>query len=126
MHGPWIRSQERNDCGVVALANVAEISYQQAYAIAKASGRRARCRSYADRVMNAARKHGIVVGKLALKRRTLATFVRQWNTGHYYVRVGGHMVAVVNGTIADGTRGTRIVTHVYAVRPAGGRLALHP
>jgi hypothetical protein len=115
MYGPWMRSQERNDCGVVALANVADLPYDTAYAIAKASGRRARCISYADRVAEAARVAGVRVRKLALRRRTLGRFVRERPVGRYYVRVGHHIVAVVNGTVTDGTKLTRIVTHAYAI-----------
>jgi len=114
-HGPWLASFERNDCGVTALANAADISYEWAYEIARASGRRAGCVSYAERVAETARANGIKVRKLTLRRRTLGRFLRERPSGRYYVRVGNHIVAVVNGTITDRTKPTKIVTHAYAI-----------
>jgi hypothetical protein len=114
-HGPWLASNERNDCGVVALANAADLSYDWAYEIAKASGRRAGCCSYVDKVAEAARVNGVKLRKLAMRPRTLAKFLRERPEGRYYVRVGHHIVAVVNGVITDRTKPTKIVTHAYAI-----------
>lgn len=95
--------RERADCVVSALAHATGIPYEVAYEIAEDSGRKAGGRAYTDKVVAAAKRHGIALRKVRMGTKTLRKFMRLHPAGRYLVRVRGHALSVVNGIAGDKT-----------------------
>lgn len=94
---------EAQDCVVRALTNaIGTMPYAEAHALAKAEGRRDRCRTpwlvlqrlYGARCIDS-------VPWSNCKRSTLARWLREHPTGTYIVHVRGHVFAVRDGVQLD-------------------------
>jgi hypothetical protein len=101
------RPQQKNDCTVRALANVARIEYDEAYDFVKSRGRK----SHRGGNFPQARSNDTALGLTfiwrsfpAVKgrpRMNPATFCGQFKTGRYIVRVAKHVFAIVDGIAYD-------------------------
>lgn len=110
--------KESNDCAIWALANAASVDYETVYAWAAALGRKPRRRT-SGRVLGLlvarARDQGVPLRKMALKRRTIAAFVKQWPCGRYYVRVANHLLPIIDGAVGDNTSARKIIKDVWRI-----------
>lgn len=117
-YGVATAEMENRDCTVRALANAADMPYQQAHALLKKHGRKDRRGAYFHTMMEAYKEAGFVVRSLhgttgsaryasrltkmkAQEGITLERVLDRLSVGEFIVNVTGHALAVVNGKIID-------------------------
>jgi hypothetical protein len=115
----YYRGDERNSCSVAAVAKAAGRTFAESYAAHEARGRRPRRRTKMHMTLGAARDFGLRVEPVEVKAwSTLRDVVENQlpARGRFLVRVRGHLLAVVDGTIYDYKAGpTRRVKEVYRI-----------
>ena len=91
------------DCTVRAISAALGISWYEAYDLLAAEGRRQCNMPSADEVVGAVlRAHRFVKGVVpAMPYYTAADFAKAHPEGVYVLMLGGHVAAVVNGTLYD-------------------------
>lgn len=96
---------DRNSCTVVALSNVAQISFGKAQRIAAAAGRKpnkgfntATLVAHAQTVgFNFAKVEGVTkASRISVKR-----FLADYPKGRFIVRISGHAFTVIDGAVED-------------------------
>jgi hypothetical protein len=93
--------KDNNNCTIVALSTAAGIPYTEAYRIGKESGRKHGKGFYTHKLMNTARKNGIVYRKIKTEGMTIQKFLQKYPEGRFVVNRRGHAFAVIDGTIYD-------------------------
>jgi hypothetical protein len=101
---------ESNDCTVVSLAVIAEISYHLAHRIASKAGRQSNQGFWTEKIVPVAAKHGILFSST---RRyfgdTLEDFLKANPIGRFIVETADHALPVINGRALDSTfKSTRL------------------
>jgi hypothetical protein len=93
--------EESNDCGVLALVHLTELSYNEAWELAHKAGRRV---GQGVHILELLRKTGIQISQgrcLYHQRMTLIAFAEAHPTGNYFVRCKGHVLACKDGFLYD-------------------------
>ena len=92
---------DTNNCTIVALSIAAGISYEEAYEIGEEAGRKKGNGFYTNKLMQKARKKGIVFEKLRFKEITINKFLKMNLKGRFLVRRRGHAFTIIDSTIYD-------------------------
>ena len=108
---------ERNDCTVKAVSVACQIPYSEAHLYLRSLGRQNGCgwyesdhwrgRRHISGYVDNLKKLGIEHEKVEVSSRTVSQVERELRTGHYMVKVRGHILALVNGKVEDWTAGRR-------------------
>lgn len=102
---------ERRDCGVISLALACDVSYAEAHAALKASGRRGRCGTYDYQMTQGARRLGFELVKEVVRqpgggKYTMRTVGKALlKSRRYIAHVHDHYAAIVDGQVKDRTAG---------------------
>jgi hypothetical protein len=132
--GPSISlSGDSNNCTVLALAATANISYDLAFEIAQVKWKRrfkkgVRTSILSNYFLNLKAKKVVTKKVYHVKRNnrdvtckmTVGTFAKEYPTGHYYVLVNTHALAINDGKILDHSnllpKNKRIVQHAWKIK----------
>jgi len=118
---------ERNDCTVKAVSIACQIPYSEAHTYLGRLGRRRGCGWYemdhwrgmrhVSGYVDNLHKLGIEYEKVEVRSKTVSQIVRELTSGHYLVKVRGHVLALVDGKVEDWTEGRRHhVKSVYKIK----------
>ena len=99
------RYGEHNDCSVIAIAMIYELSYNEAHKVCFDHGRRARRGFYVNKAIKAL---GRTEKEYCPKqpndsRYTVKTIGDELTYGKYFVFVSGHVLALIDGIVYDWT-----------------------
>lgn len=110
---------EHNDCAIRALVLASGVDYRILHVLAATLGRvnlKAMRTIHIKGLLACLRKMGMPIHKMAFIRpRRLSTFCRTYNRGNYYVRIRGHMVAVLDGRVSDDSAVGSIVLDAWRI-----------
>ncbi len=114
---------ERGSCCVHTLANVFDLTYENANGIAAQFGRKQNAGMYRNEwlpmlkaVAKKKRRTIVKLDKAEWPGKTVKTFSKNAGHGRYIVGTSGHLLAVVNGEAKDWTSGRQHrVTGVWMV-----------
>lgn len=103
---------ERGDCTVRALSNSTALTYDEAYDIAIAAGRKFCGYAHSFKIIRKARELTPFIFTKIIdsnsqnksERMTLKKFLEKFNRGNYYVKKRNHAFAVVDGQPIDNGR----------------------
>ena len=118
---------ERNDCTVCAVAVACQIPYAEAHQYLRSLGRKRghgwfeanhwRGMRHISGYIDNLNKIGIEYEKIEVRSRTVSQIERELRTGHYMVKVRGHVLALVNGKVEDWTAGRKHqIKAVYKIK----------
>lgn len=111
-----IARNERNDCGVKALALCAGIEYLDALTILRKHGRRHKGRTKWVVMWAAMDELGLMREPYATHHKTVVAFGRRPPKGIYLIATRGHVLCCRFGKIEDWTQGRRHrITHVWRI-----------
>jgi len=96
-----IKSPDRANCTIRALALTASIPYETADKIGKEAGRKKNCGFNPYKLLRKAKGYGIKTNKLKYRSITIQKFLAKHPTGRYYATTNCHAFAVINGSIHD-------------------------
>ena len=96
-------NKHKKNCTVLALAYSVNISYQEAFELAKQAGRKdnkgfhsKKLIAYANKTLKGSRFY-----KIKRSPITVQKFCKKYPHGSYYVRKRGHAYAIVDGVVYD-------------------------
>lgn len=118
---------ERNDCTVKAVAIACQIPYKEAHQYLRNLGRKRGCGWYESDHWRGMRhisgyvdnlhKIGVEHEQIEVRSKTVSQIVNELKSGHYMVKVRGHILALVDGKVEDWTAGRRHrVQKVYKIK----------
>lgn len=96
---------ENNDCSVIALAMVYDLTYEESHTICHKLGRRARGSFATIKAVRQLGRHSSIIAPKQPNgsRYTVKTIASTVPVGKYLVWTSGHILACINGTIYDWT-----------------------
>jgi hypothetical protein len=93
--------KDGNNCTICALSTAVGIPYNEAFAIGQKAGRKTGKGFNTKKLMETARKMGVVYRKIKCGSITIQKFIKKYPEGRYIVRISRHAFAIIDGTIYD-------------------------
>jgi hypothetical protein len=92
---------DRNNCTIISFSVSAGIPYSEANEIGITAGREKNKGFYLKKLFSVARKKGISLKKIPVKKMVLSRFIEKYPNGRFVVERRGHAFSVINGKIYD-------------------------